>query len=195
MNTVADVLLNEDYMNGGLGDVSSIATTRFEDGGIPITQDQCWMHRQASFYAANWPEGTDVSPEGDIFAFYLPPINPEHGSPVLGGGEFVAAFDERPEVQALQNYMSSDTGQTERTEQGGAWVSANTTVPLDLFDDPVDRLSAEILQDDEAVFRFDASDLMPAEVGTVAFWNGMVDWITGTDTQQVADEIENAWPQ
>ncbi len=195
MDTVAEIFLNEEYMNGGLGDVSSIATTRFEDGGLPIAQDQCWMHRQASFYAANWPEGTDVSPDGEIFAFYFPPIDPEHGSPVLGGGEFVAAFDERPEVQALQNYMSSDTGQSERAEAGGAFVSANRNVPLELFDDPVDTLSAEIFQDEDAVFRFDASDLMPAEVGTVAFWNGMVDWITGADTQAVADGIEDAWPQ
>ena len=30
------------------------------------------MHRQAGFYAANWPEGTDVAEDGDVFAFYLP---------------------------------------------------------------------------------------------------------------------------
>ena len=47
----------------------------------------CWLHRQASFYAANWPEGTDVSEGGDAYAFYLPPIGEEFGNPVLGGGE------------------------------------------------------------------------------------------------------------
>ena len=33
------------------------------------------MHRQASFYAANWPEGTKVAEDGDVFAFYLPAID------------------------------------------------------------------------------------------------------------------------
>ena len=36
-----------------------------------------------------------------------PPIDEEFGKPVLGGGEFVAAFDDRPEVQAFQTYLSS----------------------------------------------------------------------------------------
>jgi alpha-glucoside transport system substrate-binding protein len=194
IDTVGEILKNEDYVNGGLGDVASIATTRFEDAGLPITLGQCYMHRQASFYAANWPEGTEVAEDGDIFAFYLPPIDPEQGSPVLGGGEFVAAFSDRPEVQAFQAYMATADWHAERTAQGGAFVSANLEVPLDLYDDPIDRLSAEILQDEETVFRFDASDLMPGAVGTGSFWTGMVDWLTGASTEEVADAIEESWP-
>jgi alpha-glucoside transport system substrate-binding protein len=194
IDTVGEVLKNEDYVNGGLGDVASIATTRFEDGGLPITLGQCYMHRQASFYAANWPEGTEVAEDGDVFAFYLPPIDPAQGSPVLGGGEFVAAFSDRPEVQAFQAYMATADWHSERTAQGGAFVSANLEVPLDLYDDPIDRLSAEILQDEEAIFRFDASDLMPGAVGSGTFWTGMVDWLTGASTEEVADAIEESWP-
>jgi alpha-glucoside transport system substrate-binding protein len=194
IDTVGEILKNEDYVNGGLGDVTSIATTRFEDAGLPITLGQCYMHRQASFYAANWPEGTEVSEEGDVFAFYLPPIDEAQGRPVLGGAEFVAAFTDRPEVQAFQAYLATADWHSERTAQGGAFVSANREVPLDLYDDPVDRLSAEILQDEETVFRFDASDLMPAAVGTGSFWTGMVDWLTGASTEEVADAIEESWP-
>lgn len=193
VDIVGDILKNEDYVNGGLGDVSSIATTRFEDGGLPILQGNCWMHHQASFYAANWGEGVTVAEDGDVFAFYLPSIKEEHGNPVLGGGEFVAAFTERPEVQAFQTYLSSDHWHAERATLGN-FVSANKTVPLDSYDSPVNRLSAEIFQDPDAVFRFDASDLMPAEVGTVAFWTGMVNWITGQSTQDTVDAIEAAWP-
>ena len=73
LDTVGNILKNDDYVNGGFGDFRTIASTEFTDGGLPILDGQCAMHRQASFYAANWPEGTDVSENGDAFAFYLPP--------------------------------------------------------------------------------------------------------------------------
>ncbi|WP_026877851.1 ABC transporter substrate-binding protein [Jiangella gansuensis] len=192
-DTVGEILKNDQYVNGGLGDVASIATTRFEDAGLPILDGSCWMHHQASFYQANWGEGVEVAEDGDVFAFYLPGIEEEHGNPVLGGGEFVAAFAERPEVQTFQTYLSSDHWHAERASHGN-FVSANRTVPIDAYESPVNQLSAEIIQDEEAVFRFDASDLMPAQVGTVAFWTGMVDWVTGASTQQTVDAIEAAWP-
>ncbi len=192
-DTVGEILKNDEYVNGGLGDVASIATTRFEDAGLPILDGNCWMHHQASFYQANWGEGVEVGEDGDVFAFYLPGIDPAHGNPVLGGGEFTAAFTERPEVQAFQTYLSSDHWHAERASHGN-FVSANRTVPIDAYESPVNQLSAEIIQDPEAVFRLDASDLMPAEIGTVAFWTGMVDWITGAETQETVDAIEAAWP-
>ena len=85
------------------------------------------MMRQANFYAANWPKGTDVSENGDAFAFYLPTTNDENGKPVLGGGEFVTAFSDRPEVQAFQTYLSTDTWANEKAKAtpDGGWVSAN----------------------------------------------------------------------
>jgi alpha-glucoside transport system substrate-binding protein len=151
------------------------------------------MHRQASFYEANWPEGTEIAEDGDIFVFYLPPIDPAQGNPVLGGGEFTAAFADRPEVQAFQAYMATPDWHNERASLG-VFVSANREVPLDAYDSPINRLSAEILQDEETVFRFDASDLMPGAVGTGSFWTGMVDWLTGSSSQEVADAIEDSWP-
>jgi alpha-glucoside transport system substrate-binding protein len=41
---------------------------------------------------------------------------------------------------------------------------------------------------------FDASDLMPPEVGQGSFWEGMVNWAQGADTQEVVDAIEASWP-
>ena len=43
------VIKNPDYVNGGIGDVKSIASTTFQDAGLPILKDQCAMHRQATF--------------------------------------------------------------------------------------------------------------------------------------------------
>ncbi len=196
LDTVGDILKNDKYVNGGFGAVNSIATTTFQDGGLPILKGDCALHRQASFYAANFPEGTDVSENGDVFAFYLPPINEEHGKPVLSGGEFVAAFDDRPEVQALQTYLSSDVWANEKAKAtpGGGWVSANSGLDINNLVSPIDKLSAEIWQDPEAVTRFDASDLMPGAVGSGSFWKEMTAWITGKDTKAALDAIEGSWP-
>jgi alpha-glucoside transport system substrate-binding protein len=192
------ILKNPKYVNGGYGDVKSIATTTFQDGGLPILKGQCALHRQASFYAANWPKGTNVSENGDVFAFYLPVTNQDNGKPVLGGGEFVTAFNDRPEVQAFQTYLSSDVWANEKAKAtpGGGWVSANKGLDPNNLVSPIDKLSAETLQDPDAVFRFDGSDQMPGEVGSGSFWKEMTAWIaTGESTKDALDKIEASWPK
>jgi alpha-glucoside transport system substrate-binding protein len=192
IDTAGEILKNDEYVNGGLGGVDSIATTRFEDGGLPILDGNCWMHRQASFYVSFWGEGVEIGEDGDVFAFYFPPIAEEHGSPVLGGGSFVGGFSDRNEVEQFRTYLASDHWH-EQLAATGNFVSPNTTVPLDTYSDPIIGLSAEMLQAEDAVFRFDASDLMPGAVGGQAFWTGMVNWLTGSSTQEVADTIEDTW--
>ncbi|NGM13651.1 ABC transporter substrate-binding protein [Verrucosispora sp. WMMA2044] len=186
------ILKNEKYVNGGFGGVRSIATTAFQDGGLPITQGKCALHRQASFYANQWPEGTKVAEDGDVFAFYFPAIDPAKGKPVLGGGEFVTAFADRPEVQAVQTYLASGEHANSRAKIGD-WVSANNKLDLANVANPIDKLSVELLQDDSTVFRFDGSDLMPAAVGAGTFWKGMVEWINGGNTANVLQGIESSW--
>lgn len=192
-DAVGEILKNPDFVNGGLGDVASIATTSFEDGGLPITRGECAMHRQASFYAAQWGDDVTIAEDGDIYAFYFPQVDPAGSRPVLGAAEFVVAFDDRPEVQAVQTYLASAEWATSRAALGG-WASANSGVDLNTYQDPIQRLTAETLQDPEAVLSFDASDLMPAAVGQGAFWSEITEWITGQSTQETVDAIEAAWP-
>ena len=155
------------------------------------------MHRQASFYAANWPEGTDVAEDGDVFAFYLPTDRARSSaSPVLGGGEFVTAFSDDTEVQALQTYLSGRVWANEKAKAtpNGGCVSANKGLDIANLASPIDQLSVEILQDPDAVFRFDGSDQMPGEVGAGSFWKEMTAWITGQSTEDTLDNIESSWP-
>ncbi|MEV6347874.1 ABC transporter substrate-binding protein [Actinoplanes sp. NPDC051851] len=186
-------LKNDKYMNGGLGDVKSIATTTFQDGGLPILDGQCSLHRQASFYAANFPKDAKVAEDGDVFAFYLPGTD-ANTKPVLGGGEFVLAFSDRPEVKAFQYYLSTDTWANIKAKLSSGWVSANKGLDVNNLTNPIDKLSAQILQDPNATFRFDGSDMMPAAVGSNAFWKQATSWITGQDTKTTVDNIEKAWP-
>ncbi|AZI59653.1 carbohydrate ABC transporter substrate-binding protein [Nakamurella antarctica] len=197
LEKVGEIVRNPAYMNAGIGDVASIAATKFQDGGLGVATGTCFLHRQASFYAANFPAGTKIAEDGDVFAFYLPAISEDFGKPVEGGGEFVAAFSDRPEVQAFQTYLSSDTWANEKAKAtpGGGWVSANKGLDVANLTTPIDALSAKILQDPKTVFRFDASDLMPSAVGSDSFFKGMTTWVRdNASSQSVLDTIEASWP-
>jgi alpha-glucoside transport system substrate-binding protein len=130
-----------------------------------------------------------------VFAFYFP-AEDASSKPVLGGGEFILAFNAKPEVKAFQTFLSSDTWANEKVANSpaGGWVSANKGMDASKLKSPIDKLSAEILQDPNAVFRFDGSDQMPGAVGSNSFWKGATNWITGQSTKATVDAIEKSWP-
>jgi alpha-glucoside transport system substrate-binding protein len=195
LTTVQNWMLNPAWVNGGFGNVKTIASTTFQDAGKPILTGKCFMLQQASFYEAQWPTGTKVSPTGDAFAFYLPAAGTTQ-TPVEGGGEFVTAFSSRPEVQAVQNYLSTADWADSRIKVAPGWVSANQGVDQSLYTDPIDQLSAKYLTDSKATFRFDASDLMPAAVGSGKEWSEFTAWFSNNQSvTKTASNIDAAWPQ
>jgi len=201
LKTVGSIVKNPKYVNAGIGDVKSIATTAFQKGGLPIEKGKCQLHAQANFYAANWDKGVKVAPNGDVFAFYEPTISDKFGKVVEVGGEFVGAFNDAPQVEALQLYLASGEWATEKATlnaQAGTsgWATSNNKVDKSVIKDPIDKLSVDILSDPNAVARFDASDVMPAEVGTGTFWTQMTQWILGNVSDKEAlDNIEKSWPK
>ncbi|GAB3821370.1 ABC transporter substrate-binding protein [Tessaracoccus terricola] len=195
LDMAGTILKNEDYVNGGLGNVASIATTPFGEAGLPILDGNCFLHRQASFYQANWPEGTTVAEDGDVFAFYLPGRTTDT-LPMLGGGEFATAFSDRPEVAAFQAYLTSPEWSNEKAlVSTPGWLSANKELDPANLKSPIDQLAFQLLTDENTVFRFDASDLMPGAVGSGSFWTEMTNWIAlDKDGQEVLDAIAASWP-
>ncbi len=192
LDEVGSILKNDAYVNGGYGDVKSIASTTFQDGGLTILDGTCAMHRQATFYASQFPEGTTVAEDGDVYAFYLPSVDAAT-KPVLGGGEFITAYADRPEVVAAQEWLSTVDYANSLARNSQGIASANLNADLELFTG-LTKTVVETLQDPNSQFRFDASDLMPAAVGAGSFWTGMTDWITGKSTQDTLDFIEESWP-
>jgi len=151
------------------------------------------MHRQASFIPAFFPEGVEVGVDVDFF--YLPPIDADRfPQPVLVAGDLMGAFNDRPEVRELMEFLT--TGESTRgwLEQGG-FVSPHNDTPLDWYPTDVDRGYAEILAD-ASVTRFDASDLMPGAVGAGSFWTGMVDFVAarGENLEAIMEEIDSTFP-
>ncbi|GAB3495548.1 ABC transporter substrate-binding protein [Nocardiopsis coralliicola] len=192
LERVDGILRNPDFVNGGHGDVQSIATVPQGDAGLPVLDAECGQYMMGSFYAANWPEDTEIAEDGQVYTYSMPPIDPEVGTPVVGGGEFAAAFADRPEVVAFQEYLATADFANSRAELG-RWFSAHRDQDLDLLENPVDRMSAELLREEDTVFRWDGADSMPAAVGAGTFWRGMTDWINGKDSGDVLTYIEESW--
>lgn len=192
LDTVGDLIKEPANVNGGLGEVNSIATTEFGDAGLPVLDGTCAMHHQATFYEGFWPDGTEVAEDGDVWAFITPGTEAD-ASAVTGGGEIVAAFSDSDETVAVQTYLSSDTWANIRVGLTGV-ISANSGLDPANASSELLSASVELLQDPETTFRFDASDVMPAAVGTGTFWKGMIDWIGGKSTQETLDFIEGSWP-
>ncbi|MET7397543.1 ABC transporter substrate-binding protein [Dactylosporangium sp. NPDC005572] len=187
----ASILKNPKYV----GNPKTIVTTSFQEGGLPVKEKKCGLHRQANFYSNQWQKGTKVAEDGDVFAFYFPPLDPSKGKPVLIAGEFVSAFSDRDEVVKVQTYLASAEWANSKAKLGD-WISANKGLDASNVSGTIDKLSVTILQDPATVARFDGSDLMPAAVGSKSFWTGMTDWINGTkDTKATLDYIESTWPK
>lgn len=194
--TFGAIALNEDYINGGLGGAQSIIDTSFQEAGLEILEGSCSLHHQASFYEAQWPEADPdivVAEDGDVWAFLTPPMAEGDPAAVTGGGEFVASFNDTPEVAAVQTYMASDTWANIRVSDGGV-ISANKGLDPANASSDIGRASVEILQGEDTVFRFDGSDLMPSAVGASAFWTEMVNYVQGKDLDTVLADIDASWP-
>ncbi len=199
MDVLAGWMKYPEYVNGGFGDVQTIATTPSEDSGGPILTGECGMLQNASSYAKEWDrlkKGVTVAIDGDVFAFYLPAIDDVIApQPVVGTGNFVLALSDRSEVAAVQRYLSSAEFATSRAALGG-WVSANRSIPLDTYvEGSIEQMSAEYLIGLEGTFRFEASDLMPEAVGAGAARTEMTQWFSeDKPTAEVLRAINAAWP-
>ena len=179
-----------------LGGPTTVATTFFGDSPIPMFEDPpgCWLHHQATFIAGYLPEDVVGENIADQFiAFYLPPIDEEHGRPVLGAGNMMAAASDRPEVQEFLQFLATPEA-FETWVKDGNFISAHQGVPLDWYPDEIMRSQAEILLNADT-FRFDGSDLMPGEVGTGSFWAEMINWVTGQDLDTTLQNIDATWPE
>lgn len=185
-----EVVLNPDYVVGG--SVGAISTP-FGDSPKGLFGDDptCYMHRQANFIASFFPE--DVVLGEDVDVFLLPSIDDAFGTPVLVAGDVFGMFNDTPEARALMEYLASPTPHEIWAGLGG-FLSPHKAVSLEVYPDPVSMKEAEFLTQAETI-RFDGSDMMPGAVGTGTFWSGVVDYVAGTPTEQVLDEIEASWPE
>lgn len=180
---------NDDYVAGGAG---AVASTDFRDSpkGLFAAPPQCYMHRQASFIPAFFPEGTEVGADADFF--YFPAYEGKDlGAPVLGAGTLWAITNENDAAHDLIEYLQT-TDAHEIWMANGGFLTPHKGVDSSKFSTEAAAKMNDILLG-ATTFRFDASDLMPGGVGAGTFWTGMVDYAGGKDASAVASEIQDSW--
>jgi alpha-glucoside transport system substrate-binding protein len=195
--TFGDVMFPEGNVLGGAADTPSIA---FGAAPLPMFEDPpgCWLHRQASFIigAAPFPEDAEAGVDYDWFP--VPPIDQE-GTLLAGEFAVVGTAGNRPEVaDFLEKFLSEPVQCAQGAEPLSSRVSPNINVGADCYANQILADSATILTEalSSGTGRFDASDLMPGEVGAGSFWTGMVAYMQQGpgSLQGVLDDIEASWP-
>lgn len=205
-----EILHGEGFVLGGAENVPSVTV---EDSPGPMFQDPdagCAMLKQGSFatnFFANSPE-YEEGEEAEIGVFNFPTIDGNTGA--MGGGDTLVVFNQSPEaIQAITDWTSPDWMCTLASANGGGIapygghgvagverLPGNANTDPACFDTDSGKVFAEGVTEALAAntFVFDASDLMPPEVGTRTFWDGVVDFAGGADSQGVTDTIEASWP-
>lgn len=180
---------NDDMVAGG---AAAVGSTDFRDSptGLFTSPPQCYMHRQASFAPAFFPEGTELGTDADFF--YFPSFaEKDLGNPVLGGGTLLAVTDASDATMAFMEFLQQPIAHEVMMAQTG-FLTPHTGVNLATYGDETLRGQGEILQN-ATTFRFDASDLMPGAIGAGAFWTGMVDYVGGASAEEVTGAIQDSW--
>jgi alpha-glucoside transport system substrate-binding protein len=191
--TFGEIMFADGYVLGGASATPDIA---FGDAPAPMFEDppNCWLHRQASFINAEFPEDAVAGEDYDWFP--LPPIDQEG---TLYAGELTVVGQNRPEVvDFLERFIAENVQCEMGSVTASSRISPNVDVGPDCYANDILADASVILTDalETGTGRFDASDLMPAEVGSGSFWTGMVEYMTGgPDTvETVLDDIEASWP-
>ncbi|HXV57982.1 MAG TPA: ABC transporter substrate-binding protein [Gaiellaceae bacterium] len=153
---------------------------------------------EGDFVAGVITDSTDAEPgEGfDVFPF---PAVGDSGSVVVGGGDTVVMFEDSPAAQALVQYLTTPEAAQIWAERGG-FASLNRNLDPSVYPDEITQTTAGALGEAEA-FRFDLSDLQPAEFGgTVGqgLFKLFQDFLANPDdidgiTQQMEDAASQAF--
>jgi alpha-glucoside transport system substrate-binding protein len=210
-DTFGRILFGEGFVLGG---AENVAGVNFNDSPGPLFTDPepgCLMLKQGSFISnvfVDQPE-YEEGEEAEIGVFPFPSIDGNVGA--MGGGDTIIVFDGAPEnVQVVKDWITPDWMCTLASASGGGVapygghgvegverLPGHKDVNLDCYESDAAKAFAGSITEALAAntFVFDASDLMPPEVGQGSFWAAMVSWSRGEQSsQEVADAVETSWP-
>ncbi len=189
-----ELVFGDGLVYGGNTAILNTAVDAVDDP--QMTNDpKCMMQRQGNFVIDFFAKDVQKNLDDKVKVIAMPPYEGGFdGNPVLGGGDVAALFNgEDDEAKEVMKFLTSPEFGAEWAQQGG-WLSPHTTFDESNYPDQTTKDIAKIATSAD-VFRYDGSDLMPAEVGAGSFWEGMVEWTRGNkDTATVTKDIEESWP-
>lgn len=208
-DTFGEIFFGDGFVLGG---PENVAGVNFNDSPGPLFTDPpgCLMLKQGSFISNVFVDQPDyeAGEESEIAVFPFPTIGGNVGA--LGGGDTIIVFDDAPEnVAAVKDWISPEWQCTLASPSGGGVAAhgghgvegverlpGHKDVDVNCYESDSAKAFAESVTGALAAntFAFDASDLMPAEVGQGSFWEAMVNWSRGTSSQDATDAVEASWP-
>jgi alpha-glucoside transport system substrate-binding protein len=151
---------------------------------------------EGDFVGSVITDSTDAEPETGFNVFPFPSIEDSPPS-VVGGGDTVVMFEDSPAAQALVRYLTTTEAAQIWAERGG-FASLNQGLDPSVYPDPISQTTAGALAEAET-FRFDLSDLQPAEFGgTVGqgLFKSFQDFLRNPDdVDGIAQQMEDAAAQ
>ncbi len=183
---------NDAYVDGGAAGVASV-DFRDSPKGLFSSPPKCYMHHQASFIPAFFPEGTKLGTDADFFYMPTYAAMADLGKPVLGAGTLFTITKDSKASRAFIEFLKLPLAH-EIWMQDGGFLTPLKTANQAAYGSDAARKQGEIMTT-ATTFRFDGSDLMPGKIGAGAFWTGMVDFVGGKSAADTAAGIQKAWDE
>ncbi len=185
---LARLLLRPGHLAGGQ---RSAAVMDVQAAAAPLVTDPpgCALYAMGTD-AQEWlPFDAQAGVEVDVFPF--PPVGAQTDGAVLGGGDFVLQFNDRPEVREAVRFLVGDEFGHRWAGLDNMFISPRNDFPTAAYrrceseapercePDPVRTLLAPQLLDalEQDRFRFDGSDLLPHGIGLDPMWSAMVEFV------------------
>ncbi len=183
---------NDAYVDGGAAGVASV-DFRDSPKGLFSSPPKCYMHHQASFIPAFFPEGTKLGTDADFFYMPTYAAMADLGKPVLGAGTLFTITKDSKATRAFIEFLKMPLAH-EIWMMDGGFLTPLKTANQAAYGSDAARKQGEIMTS-ATTFRFDGSDLMPGKIGAGAFWTGMVDFVGGKSAADTAAGIQKAWDE
>ena len=188
-----------------VGGTDAIVSTYFGNAQDPMFEKDangnpgCFMHRQASFITSFWPEAAQAGAGSETTVFPFPAMDDGLPKAALGAGDMFGVFNDRDATKAVVEYMLSDNFfEAAAQRPDNSRIYGHVDFDTSLYSKDITRVLADTITGAlaENAFRFDASDLMPPEVGAGSFWKEMMNLaVEGPGYIDTAlDNIEKSWP-
>ena len=199
---LSQIMHTEGYVVGG---TDAIVSTYFGNAQDPMFEKDangnpgCFMHRQASFITSFWPEAAQAGAGSETTVFPFPAMDDGLPKAALGAGDMFGVFNDRDATKAVVEYMlSNDFFEAAAQRPDNSRIYGHVDFDTSLYSKDITRVLADTITGAlaENAFRFDASDLMPPEVGAGSFWKEMMNLaVEGPGYIDTAlDNIEKSWP-
>jgi len=184
VDEVSKRLLAEGQVNGGgiamatdnFGNTAPLFANGKEEG-------QCFMMRQGSFISAFMPENIQAEvAAGDYTNLNVFPLPAPEGAQagVIGGGDIAAVFQGHVDADVAKVAAFIFSPDVLKYQVATGDISPHKTFDLSLYPNEMQRKIGEAMAN-AAVFGFDGSDQMPAEVNA-EFWAAGTDYVAGRVT-------------